>query len=44
MREWWESLEAIVVHLGPARAGYVLNQLEARAHELGVAARGASSV
>lgn len=37
-QEWIESLEAMIHHLGPARAGYVLKQLEARAQELGVAA------
>jgi len=37
-REWLESLEAMIQHLGPARAAYVLKQLESRAQQLGVAA------
>src|SRR5207253_1101894 len=37
-REWLESLEAMIHHLGPARAAYVLKQLESRAQQLGVAA------
>jgi pyruvate dehydrogenase E1 component len=37
-REWLESLEAMAHHVGPARAAYVLKQLEAHAQYLGVAA------
>ena len=37
-REWLESLEAMAHHAGPARAAYVLKQLEAHAQYLGVAA------
>jgi pyruvate dehydrogenase E1 component len=37
-REWLQSLEAMVHHAGPARAAYVLKQLEAHAQDLGVAA------
>lgn len=37
-QEWIESLDAMVHHVGPARAAYVLKQLEARAQHLGIAA------
>jgi pyruvate dehydrogenase E1 component len=37
-QEWLESLTTMVHHTGPARAAYMLKQLEARARELGVAA------
>jgi pyruvate dehydrogenase E1 component len=37
-QEWLESLEAMIHHVGPARATYVLKQLEARAQHLGLAA------
>ena len=38
-REWLESLEAMVQHVGPQRAAYVMKQLEERARELGVPGR-----
>jgi pyruvate dehydrogenase E1 component len=37
-REWLDSLEGLIHHVGPGRAAYILNQLEARAKQLGVAA------
>ena len=37
-REWLESLEAMIHHAGPARASYVLKQLQMRAQELGIEA------
>jgi pyruvate dehydrogenase E1 component len=36
-REWLESLEGAVRHAGPARAAFLLRQLEERARQLGVA-------
>ena len=36
-QEWLESLEGMIHHAGPARAAFVLKQLEALAKQLGVA-------
>ena len=37
-QDWLASLEAMIQHVGPARASYVLKQLESRAQQLGIAA------
>jgi pyruvate dehydrogenase E1 component len=37
--EWFESLEAVIQMAGPQRAEFLLQQLQARAHELGALSR-----
>ena len=36
-REWLESLEGMIQHVGAMRAAYVMKKLQTRARELGVA-------